>query len=123
MMSRNLILSVAAAALVLPAMSAAQNAAPATAPAAAPADLTVLQPIPNDYQPKKTAWGDPDLRGTWPIDNIASLPFQRPKNFGNRFYLTDEEYKARLEQAAGSDARYEAEDENNTIGFGHWVES
>ncbi len=105
MMSRNLILSVAAAALVLPSMSTAQNAAPATAPAAAPADLTVLQPIPNDYQPKKTAWGEPDLRGTWPIDNIASLPFQRPKNFGNRFYLTDEEYKARLEQAAGSDAR------------------
>jgi len=118
MMSRKLILGVAAAALALPSLGAAQNAAPA-----APADLSVLQPVPNDYQPKKTAWGDPDFRGTWPIDNIASLPFQRPKNFGNRFYLTDEEYNARLEQAAGSDARYEAEDENNTIGFGHWVES
>jgi hypothetical protein len=120
---RKLILGTAAAALALPAMGSAQNAAPAAPVAAAPADLTVLQQIPNDYQPKKTAWGDPDLRGTWPIDNIASLPFQRPKNFGNRFYLTDEEYKARLEQAAGSDARYEAEDQNNTIGFGHWVES
>ena len=65
---------------------------------AAPADLTKLQPVPNDYKPKKTSWGDPDLRGTWPIDSIASLPFQRPKNFGDRFYLTDEEYQQRLQQ-------------------------
>src|SRR5690606_11386647 len=38
----------------------------------APADPTVLQPVPDDYQPQKTSWGDPDFTGTWPIDNIAS---------------------------------------------------
>jgi len=88
-----------------------------------PTDLAALQPVKQDYQPAKTAWGDPDLRGTWPIDNIASLPFQRPAQFGDRFYLNDQEFAERQKQAAGSDERYEAEDENNTIGFGHWVES
>jgi len=96
---------------------------PALAQQAAPADLTQLQPISNDFEPQKTAWGDPDLRGTYPIDNIASLPFQRPDNFGNRFYLTDEEFAQRQEQANRSDAAYEAEDNSNTIGMGHWVES
>ncbi len=27
---------------------------------------------------RRPSWGDPDLRGTWPIDNIASLPMNRP---------------------------------------------
>ena len=88
-----------------------------------PADLTTLAPIPEDYEPARTAWGDPDLRGTYPIDNIASLPFQRPDNFGDRFYLTDEEFAQRQEQANRSDQAYAAEDEAGTIGMGHWVES
>jgi hypothetical protein len=95
-------------------------------PAAAqqvPADLTVMPPVPTDYVPKKTAWGDPDLRGTWPIDNIASLPMNRPANFGDRFWLTDEEYAARQAQANRSDEAYAAEDRAGRIGMGHWVES
>ena len=64
-----------------------------------PDDLTVMPPVPDDYQPSKTAWGDPDFRGTFPIDNIASLPFQRPAQYGDRFWLTDEEYAARQAQA------------------------
>lgn len=110
--------------LMLAAISAA--AISLTMPAVAqdaPADLTVLQPVPTDYDPPRTSWGAPDLRGTYPIDNIASIPMQRPAQFGDRFYLTDEEYNARLEQASGSDERYAAEDEAGTIGFGHWVES
>jgi hypothetical protein len=87
------------------------------------ADLTVLQPVPTDFDPPRTSWGDPDLRGMWPIDNIASIPMQRPAQYGDRFYLTDDEYQARLRQASGSDERYNAEDEAGTIGFGHWVES
>ena len=110
-----LALSAAAAAL-------ACTAAPALAQDV-PADLTVLAPIPTDYAVPRTSWGDPDFRGTWPIDNIASLPFQRPAQFGNRFYLNDEEYAARARQASGSDERYAAEDEAGTIGMGHWVES
>ena len=95
-------------------------------PAAAqpvPDDLTVMPPVPTDYQPKRTEWGDPDLRGTWPIDNIASLPMNRPASFGNRFWLTEEENAARLQQIERSNQAYDAEDRAGRIGMGHWVES
>ena len=86
-----------------------------------PADLTVMPAVPHTYVPKKTAWGDPDIRGTFPLDKVASIPFQRPAQYGNRFWLTDEEYKARLEQANGSEKRYEAN--TGKIVMGHWFES
>jgi len=70
-----------------------------TAALAQPSDLTVLPAVPDNYTPKKTPWGDPDFRGIWPIDNIASLPFQRPERFGNRFWLTEEEFAERQKQA------------------------
>jgi hypothetical protein len=87
------------------------------------ADLTVLPPVPTDYQPKMTSWGEPDLRGTWPIDYIASLPMQRADQYGNRFFLTDEEYEQREKMAGMFDERYKEEDKSDTIGMGHWVES
>jgi hypothetical protein len=89
----------------------------------APADPTVLQPVPDDFQPKKTAWGDPDFTGTWPIDNIASIFFERNERYGNRFYLTAEELAQRAEQANASAERYKEEEEQGKIGMGHWVES
>jgi hypothetical protein len=90
---------------------------------AVPADLTTMPAVPTDYQPKKTEWGDPDLRGTWPIDNIASLPMNRPASFGDRFWLTEEEFAQRQAQANRSDEAYDAEDRAGRIGMGHWVES
>ncbi len=48
-------LAAAACVAAMPNVAAAQ---------AVPDDLTVMPPVPTDYQPKKTAWGDPDLRGT-----------------------------------------------------------
>ena len=89
----------------------------------APEDLTSMPPVPHTYVPKKTSWGDPDLRGTWPIDNIASLPMNRPANVQGRAWQTEEEYARRLQQANGSDAAYAREDKQGTIGMGHWVES
>ncbi|MEI9890185.1 MAG: hypothetical protein WDN45_05755 [Caulobacteraceae bacterium] len=44
------------------------------------------------YVPKRTSWGDPDLRGTWPLNHLAFLLLQRPAQFGQREFLTDEEY-------------------------------
>ncbi len=96
---------------------------PAAAQDVVPDDLTTIAPVPTDFDPPRTSWGDPDFRGMFPIDNIASIPMQRPAQYGDRFYLNDREYEQRLQQAAGSDERYEAEDEAGTIGFGHWVES
>ena len=40
---------------------------------AMPKDLFVLPPVSHAYKPKKTPWGDPDLRGMWPIDAIGGL--------------------------------------------------
>jgi hypothetical protein len=47
----------------------------------------------------KTAWGDPDLQGIWPSTHMVGVPFERPKEFGTRRYLTDAEFKAREAQA------------------------
>jgi len=86
-------------------------------------DPTVLQPVSDEYQPAKTLWGDPDFTGTWPIDNIASIFFQRNDRYGNRYYLTEEELAQREEQANASAERYAEEEQQGKIGMGHWVES
>jgi len=39
----------------------------------------------------KTPWGAADLQGTW--SNTTVVPFQRPQQYGNREFMTDEEYK------------------------------
>jgi hypothetical protein len=56
----------------------------------------------------KTAWGDPDLRGTYTSDNSIGVPFERPVQFGERALLTDEEFvkrdQANAEQVAKDNA-------------------
>jgi hypothetical protein len=93
----------------------------ATAQAPGP-DLTTIPPVPKTYQPKKTPWGEPDLRGTWPIDHLNMTPLQRTPAQGNRVFLTDEEYAARAKQLAATAARYDQEDKTGKMGMGHWVE-
>src|SRR5262245_35163637 len=43
----------------------------------------------------RTPWGDPDISGTWSSDDLRSVPLQRPKEFGTRSELTDDEYAKR----------------------------
>ncbi len=50
------------------------------------------------WTPPKTSWGDPDLQGTWTSDDQRDVPFERPAQFGNRRYLTDEEFAERARQ-------------------------
>ena len=45
----------------------------------------------------RTAWGDPDLGGTWDFRTIT--PLERPQQYGDREFLTEEE-AAGLEQGA-----------------------
>ena len=52
------------------------------------------------YTPPRTPWGDPDLQGIWPGTDMVGVPFERPAEFGNRLFLTEEEFKARQAQAA-----------------------
>jgi len=53
---------------------------------------------PAPYTVPKTPWGDPDLQGVWSSDDTANIPTSRPVNFGDRLYMSDEEFKARQQQ-------------------------
>ena len=87
-----------------------------------PKELFVLPPVSKAYQPKKTAWGDPDLRGMWPIDAIGGLNIQRKISMGDRVWLTDEEYKAVSDRMEKSRQAAAAETKSNRLGMGNWVE-
>jgi hypothetical protein len=45
----------------------------------------------SNYTPPKTAWGEPDLQGIWPLNHLIAVPLERPKNLGTKAFLTDEE--------------------------------
>lgn len=92
------------------------------------ADTSRSQPAPNEgstasaYVAPRTAWGDPALTGMWPIDKLNGTPVQRPEAFGERRYLTDEEYAERVERLHALNARYDNEIATNKMGIGHWAE-
>ena len=96
--------------LAVPAMLYAQSkpAAPATA---------------KPYKAKLTPWGEPDLRGSWPVDFLNGVPLQRDPKYGARAFLTDAEYAESLKKQEGLQARYENDDKNGKIGRGHWDEA
>ncbi|OYW45411.1 MAG: hypothetical protein B7Z08_08945 [Sphingomonadales bacterium 32-68-7] len=86
-------------------------------------DLTQIAPVPTGYQAKTTAWGEPDLRGGWPIDHLnGRTPLQRDPKYGNRAYLTDEEFAQRDQEVQALARRYQNEDSQGTMGIGHWAE-
>ena len=85
-------------------------------------DLTVLPPPKGDYAPKVTPWGEPDMRGTWPIDYLNGTPMQRTPAQGNRVFMTDEEYAERAKRIESLAQRYENEESGDRLGQGHWVE-
>ncbi|MBO9498123.1 MAG: hypothetical protein J7496_06625 [Novosphingobium sp.] len=86
-------------------------------PAAAPA----LQP---GFRAPRTPWGDPDLRGTWPLQAIwdAGIPLQREDGTGPGGWLTDAEYAQRLADAEKSDAEFSVElGGGGTNGLADWL--
>jgi hypothetical protein len=76
----------------------------------------------------KTPWGDPDLQGTWTSDDCIGTPMNRPANFGNRLYYTEQELADREKQI---EKRHETDlvetvAPNARVGTGppsHWGES
>ena len=44
----------------------------------------------------RTAWGDPDLQGTW--ETLERVPLERSEEFGDREFMTEEEAGARANQ-------------------------
>jgi hypothetical protein len=93
-----------------------------------PADLNVLPPVPTTYTPGKTPWGDYDFRGTWPIENINAIRilFQRPKVYGNRFWVNDAEFAKRVAAAQKSDGSFgndKGVNASGTKGLADWVKT
>jgi hypothetical protein len=89
-------------------------------------DPASVESNPARYVPARTEWGDPDLRGTWPIHRVAeaNIPLQRPEKFGDRAWLSDEEFAERLEEARKADASYANEVEaSGTVGLAEWLQS
>ena len=74
------------------------------------------------WTPPKTSWGDPDLRGTWPLDEVARTPMQRPPQYGDRAFLTDEEYAKAEKNAQDLTKRYDVEEKVGKLSVAHWTE-
>jgi hypothetical protein len=103
--------------LVIFALSAGQ--AFGQAAKAAPSAKTWTQP--------KTPWGDPDLQGTWTDDDCIGTPMNRPANFGDRAYYTEQEL-------ADREKRIKTQEQNDLVATvapdarvgtgppGHWGE-
>lgn len=77
---------------------------------------------PPGWVAPKTSWGDPDLRGMYPLDAVGRTPMQRRPEYGNRSVMTDEEYKKALESAEQVAGGADREDANNQLGSGNWFE-
>ena len=57
------------------------------------------------WQPPKTAWGAPDLQGTYTSDDLQGVPVERPVQYGTRRFLTEQEL---AERAASVDRQKSA---------------
>jgi len=75
------------------------------------------------WQQPKTEWGDPDLRGKWPISHLIGTPFTRPAKYGNRRFMSDEEFTAAEQGLEGRNTAYDKEIKDNKMGIGHWAEA
>lgn len=74
------------------------------------------------YKAGRTAWGDPDLTGMWPVDQVGQTPRQRPERFGTRAELTEEEYQAALKIGRDGLSLGDRQDKVGILGMGHWAE-
>jgi hypothetical protein len=73
------------------AVTAQQQPVKAQQPGAKPAGAPYKQPM--------TAWGEPDISGMWPINHLVTTGLQRNPKYGDRRYMTDEEFKAAQQSA------------------------
>ncbi|HEY6816721.1 MAG TPA: hypothetical protein VI168_14370 [Croceibacterium sp.] len=95
---------------------------PAAAPLAAQDSVGVPPPAPAGWSAPKTEWGDPDLRGMYPLDQVGRTPMQRRPQHGDRLLMTEDEYREALSSAAEVEAGADREDASNQLGAGNWFE-
>jgi len=71
----------------------------AAAQASSPAHATTAGSS-KTWSVPRTPWGDPDLQGLWPANDMQGTPYERPPQFGERATLTDQELAERQAQSA-----------------------
>src|SRR5688572_26893020 len=111
------LLAVSAVALFVVTASG-QSPAGQASPGVAPSEKNHFIETPKGWVHPRTAWGDPDLEGTWPIP--AGINLERCAGGGggrgrggppcdpNKAWLTEEEYAARVKQLSQPDRSAEA---------------
>ena len=77
---------------------------------------------PAGWHVPRTSWGDPDLRGMWPVDYLAPTPRERTPDMGTRTQLNDDEYKERLGAAKERLGLLPAQEKVGILGMGSWTE-
>jgi hypothetical protein len=70
----------------------------------------LMTPAKGFVQPK-TEWGEPDISGVWTSDAALGIPRERPAKYGNRAFLSDDEFAE--VQKADTDRRKRGE---NAVG-------
>jgi len=72
--------------------------APAAGQAKGSADASAAKRSDPHWKAPRNAWGQPDLEGIWTSDDMRGVPMSRPPQYGNRLYLSDEEFATRARQ-------------------------
>ncbi len=103
-MNQRIFLSMSAGAAMIAATLAVTPLAAQSSVAAKPA-ASAKSGTSSDapFATPKTPWGDPDLQGTWTSDDTWGVPFERPKQFGTRATLTEDELKDRQKRVQQSE--------------------
>jgi hypothetical protein len=60
------------------------------------------------WTPPKTPWGEPDLQGMWPLNHLIGTPFQRQEKFGDRRFMTEDEFAAAQKNVEARNKRFES---------------
>jgi hypothetical protein len=107
-----LMLASVAATLFVAAVSA-QEAVP-------PSEKNMFVGTPAGWKPPKTAWGDPDIQGTWPISYVGGVPLERCAQLfsargpspqqapcdQNKAFYSEQEFNARVDATKARGDRY-----------------
>jgi hypothetical protein len=108
-MQRRSLASLGALAFAIAAVSAATVSMRSQTPAPKPAVSPKAPALPKPGPAPKTAWGEPDLQGTWFV--MEAVPLERSAANANKPMLTDAEVAA-LDKAKSSDQGRNMRSEN-----------
>ena len=80
------------------------------------------RPAPRTWTHSRTAWGDPDIQGTWTSDDNFTIPLERPAEVADKVFLQGKDLDDAIAKRAQTIAAVET---GGTVGAGpsHWYET